>query len=283
MNPARHLFLVTLLLSARALADVSLPEIEDVDLLAIDKPLKTLLDQRLSGIRTKKEKTTALHALLFSSYEQNIIYDFSTTLTAQETYEQKRGNCLSQAALFVAAARYLGLKAEFQSVKTYANWERQEGFYLVPEHLNASVKLPGRRRATIEFLSPEIHERAKTKTRKVSDLQVLADYYNNKGVEALSLSDTRLALAYFLKSVNTRSRSAYAWSNVGTAYKLLGEYEQAEAAFLKAYRLDKRDKSIVLNLYAFYRERGEEDKARHYFSRLEKYQKALNKHLPEDK
>ncbi len=261
-------------LNAKEPSPPQIPAISDIDLLNLNDEVKTLLDEKIRPFKTKKGKTEALHDLLFSSEKLNIRYDFSATQTAQETFDLKKGNCLSQAVLFVAAARYLGLRTRFQSVENTIPWEKRENFYLVPEHLNAVVALPGKRRATIEFPEPEIDIKGKPRTKIVKDQQVLADYYNNKGVEALNNNELYLALGYFQKSIEVRPRSAFAWSNKGAAHKLLKDFDEAEYAFLKAHKFDKRNKSIVINLYTLYRETGQDEKAAKYFSHVKKYQRA---------
>lgn len=246
--------------------------IDDIELLKINHKIKTLLDKEIRPIKSKQRQVFALHLLLFTVDNENIRYDFTSTKTAQETFDSKSGNCLSHAALFVAAARYLGLDAVFQTVYIPRRWEKKDDFLIVPEHLNVLVKLPSSTQATIEFAGTRLENDA-LKSKKTKDDAVLSEYYNNKGAEALTNKQYDLAIAYFQKSISTYKRSKSAWSNLGVTYKLLKDYEKAEHAYLQSFKIDSRNISIIQNLYSLYTSTKQDKKAEKYFEKAKKYSK----------
>lgn len=249
------------------------PIVDDIDLLAINDEIKALLDKRIRPIKTKVSKTKALHELLFDENEQHIRYDFKATHTAQQTFDRKSGNCISHAALYVAAARYLGLNADFQSVGVPPTWEKQNNYYLVPGHLNVVVRLPGFRKATVEFVAMTFYSPKKVKLEKISDLQVLSEFYNNLGADALERNEFLLGQAYFEKAIQVWEHSVAAWSNLGVSQRLRGNVLAAEQAYKKGLSIDSRNMTLLNNLYALYRYTGEAQKAEMYYSQVERYSK----------
>lgn len=265
------LMLFTAAVSAR---DSTLtPIIDDVDLLAIDSEITALLDKRIRPIRSKAEKTIALHDLLFGEDELNIRYDFKATHSAQQTFDRRSGNCISHAALYVAAARYLGLNAWFQSVGVPPTWEKQNNFYVVPGHLNVVVNLPGFKRATVEFVATSFYSPRKVKLEKISDIQVLSEFYNNLGADALEQNEFVLAQTYFEKALQIWDHSVAAWSNLGVSQRLRGNADAAEQAYKKGLSIDKRNMTLLNNLYALYRYTGETHKADEFYDQVERYSK----------
>ena len=102
---------------------------------------------------------------------------------------------------------------------------------------------------------------------------VISEYYNNKGAEALNKQQYATAIAYFHKAIDTWSRSAITWSNLGVAYKLLDEKKLAETAYLKALKLSPKNFSTMTNIYNLYSKSGEFEKAEKYLKRVARYSK----------
>ncbi|PCK09542.1 MAG: hypothetical protein COA42_03245 [Alteromonadaceae bacterium] len=248
-----------------------LPEVPEVDLLALDDKIKELLDTHIRPIERKSARVEQLHQLLFDSQYLNIGYEFSATKTAQQTFDDRNGNCLSHASLFVAAARYVGLKARFQLVEVDRQWEKEDNYYIVPGHVNAFVNLPGGATATVEFVDSYVSKELSPKT--MPDELAQAEYYSNVAMEHLSSGDKLKALAYLKKAVKTYKKQHAIWSNLGVVYKFLGDYDRAEIAYMKAYKLNKRDPSLITNIYILYTQQGKTELAAKYEKRVSRYLK----------
>lgn len=261
-------------LPTKQILDLSqLPAVADVDLLAINDDIKTLLDQHIAPISSGRDKTFELHRLLFKSFYLGIRYEYGKTKTAQETFDSGSGNCLSHAALFVAAAKYVGLKAYFQMVDVPREWLDRDSFYVVPGHMNVAVRMPGNT-ITVEFadilLARDTQNLAST---RITERQALAEYYNNIGMEYLEQRNDLHAIAFMRKSTSTYNKVAAAWSNLGVTYKLNGHLQLAQDAYENGLRHDKRNLSIINNAYILYQQTNQLKKAERLARKVERYSK----------
>ena len=239
------------------------------DILYLSDEIKKQLDDKVGFFRRKEKRAVELHRYLFTDHGLNIQYSSDTTKTAVETFEAGYGNCVSLANLYVASARYLGLNAKYQKVKVPRDWEVADDFYIIPGHMNVRVKLNSKSDAVVELVSTYLS--MKLDDELIKDQQAFAEYYSNVGVESLTEKKFTKAIAYLEKSTQVYPKLAFAWSNLGVAYKLVGEYDKAEQAYLKAIELDKRDLSAIKNLYGLYSTLNQTEKLEKLAERVEKY------------
>ncbi|VUD56536.1 Photosystem I assembly protein Ycf3 [Thalassocella blandensis] len=242
------------------------------DLHFLTDEIKQLLDVEVTHVRSKKQRFLKLHDVLYKSHYLNLMYNPNGTYTAAETFRQGSGNCMSHANLFVAAARYVGLKAYYQSVEVPLEWRPRQGFYELPGHVNVVLKL-GHYNATVEFNQAIFDEYDMTSLKKeiISDDRAKAEFYNNLGVEALNENQYFRAIAFFEKAIETDKKLDISWSNLGVVHKKLGAFNQAEQAYLKAIALNPHNKSAMKNLFVLYTQIGDEHNAETYRKDVEKY------------
>lgn len=246
-------------------------ELTEQRIMALDERLKAILDKNVKPLKTIEAKTTRLHELLFTENYYNIKYGLRHTYTAQEALEQRSGNCISLALLFVASARYVGLNAYFQRVDIEQTWERGNGHYIVPGHINARVSHP-KKVIVVEFLSTYFLSFVnKKKSKKISDDVVFAEFYNNLAMEAFDNHNLSRADAFLNLSLQKNKKIASTWSNYGVIQKHLGNYDEAEKAYRKAQKLDKRNAGYANNLYVLYRETGRDKEAEALAKRVAKH------------
>ena len=265
------LFFVVFFISVSIYAEQTELVIDERDILAIDDEIKDKLDAYIRPLRLKEEKASQLHAYLFTPEGINIQYEAGETKTAQETYDTRTGNCVSLANLYVASARYLGLKAKYQNVIVPRTWEKGEEFYILPAHMNVVVTINSRTKAVVELVDTYVP--LDLDDEIISDKRAFAEYYSNKGVEFLSAKDYGSAVSHLEKSIAVYDGLAFSWSNLGVAYKFNKDYEKAEKAYLKALDIDKKYLSALKNLYALYFDLNETDKVKSLSERVEKYAK----------
>lgn len=259
---------------ASAVQALALPGVADIDMLYIDDTIKSWLDQHIAPIRRATTRASLLHVMLFHTAYRGIRYDGARTKTALQTWYSGSGNCVSLASLYVAAARYVGLNAKFQTVKVPLEWLEKEDFYFVPGHVNASIKLP-RNRVTVEFA--DIYPAAETqdfKSKKISDRRMLAEFYNNIGMEYLEQGLHDEALAYLVKSISTTDKLDFTWSNLGVAFKMRAMYTEAETAYKRALRLKRSNLSTLNNLYVLYVETKQEAAAEKLRDKVKRYSRS---------
>ncbi|WNO07897.1 tetratricopeptide repeat protein [Teredinibacter sp. KSP-S5-2] len=262
--------------------------IDDVDIMGISNELKTMLDDNIAPIRDKEKRAKKLHELLFndSGLGYGIRYNATATRTAQETFDKRSGNCVSLANLFVASARYVGLKASYQAADVPEDWEEKQGFYVIPGHINVVVDLPkdslfisrnslrdipSQKKMVVEFVG--VYAGKNIKTKKISDDRAHAEYYNNLAMIRFATGDIKQSLAYLEKATDTYSKADFIWSNYGVVLKHKGNFDAAEKAYLKALKLNSRNLSAISNIYVLYDETQQREKALKFSKKAAKYAK----------
>jgi Flp pilus assembly protein TadD len=196
-----------------------------------------------------------------------LIYD-ETTRTAQETFSDQRGNCLSFTNMFIAMSRYLGLHAKFQEVMVPSNWSTKGETYIFSQHVNAHVSMTSsREEKVVDFNMYDF--RTSYEMQIVSDSRGRAHYFNNIGVERMLAGDVLLALSNFRESLLSDMSFSSAWTNLGSLYNREGFPQYAEAAYLEALDADKSNLVAMSNLAGLYEHQGKSDLALQYQRRIE--------------
>ncbi len=254
--------------------------IPELDLLALDPYITSLLDERVAIYDGQANQLERLHSLLFDPGNLHIQYDAYSNKTAKETFYSTQGNCISLANLFIAAARYVGLDAHYQVVEIAREWRPQGEFFEVPGHINVVVNLPYKE-AVVEF-NGTYYEQAHTRKytqQVISDERAKAEFYNNLGVEKLNIKSLDIAIAYFEKSLSFDKQVDFTWSNLGVAYKHQGKFKKAEKSYLKALKINPKNNSIIRNLFILYKSVGNERLVKRYEKKAEKYARKNPYHL----
>ncbi|WP_370977981.1 tetratricopeptide repeat protein [Agaribacterium sp. ZY112] len=254
--------------------------INEALLLELDAHIKNELDLHIRPIRKKSERAQALHKLMFSEQGWNIDYAFDESLSARDTYYRKQGNCLSLALLYVASARYVGLKAYFQNVNVAQQWRQASNVYLVPGHINAVVKTRNQR-IYIEFLGTffNIADIDPRNSRVISDQRALADYYNNIAMQNLEHKQWQQAQRHMKKALALAPKEDFFWSNLGVLNKLSNKPIEAEKAYKKALKINKRNDSALSNLYVLLLEQERLNEAEKLAKKVGRYSRKNPYHL----
>lgn len=242
-----------------------------VQILALNGEIKSWLDGNIDDRWNDKRKLDELRTLLFDEEHLNIQYDASVTRTATETFEARQGNCLSMTTLFIAAARYIGLDANFEIVVVRPTWDHEAGTMIRYEHIVATGDLSRGESYVVDFL-PEFIIGDQT-TRSVSDDTALSLYYNNLGAESMIDGELDNAIAYFRYALTLRPEFSGAWNNMGAVMKRAGKDELAEFSYRRALFEDASNYSALSNLAEFYRARGEGEKAERFMERVNRYRR----------
>lgn len=248
-------------------------EVLNRNIFALNDGLKTLLDSEVRPYGGKRRQLVRLQRLLFSKKHLYIRYQGDLTLNAKETYEQRAGNCLSLANLFIASARYLGMEAYFQFVQIDQQWQRIGELLEVPTHINARV-LVGRDVINIEFNGSYAQDSEGKRLRHtpISDTRAKAEYFNNLGAKKLLNQEFSHAIKYLEFALTLDSEAGSAWSNLGIAYKNTNDFRTAETSYLNAMKLNPENKSVAKNLHILYKEIGATRKAKKYARLIDNYE-----------
>ena len=242
----------------------------EIDPLFLDDEIKQWLHERME-IRGRGDEylVSTLQDLLYGEEYLNIQYSDAKTHTAAEVFHAREGNCLSVMNLYIAMARYVGVDANFQTVEVQPSWDRRGDLLVVSQHINATGRLSARNYYVVDF-TPEISLQSMTESI-VSDAVARSLYFNNLGVEALVAGDTGQALAYIKNALFIDSSNSFAWNNLGTAYRRLGNEELAEFSYHFSFNLDNTNATAVNNLVKLFRAQGDEERARRYESVIDRF------------
>ena len=254
----------TELLSGAALGlDHGMPSV-DVDTLAVNDDMRAFLAEHVPQNANDKQKVEhILRAILDNGLRLN--YNNFKTLTAEEAFYQREGNCLSFTNLFVALAREVGVDANFQEVDVPPSWSLRGGTYLNNMHLNVVVALTGRKQVVdfdMSSYNVEYHRRV------ITDRAALAQFHNNMGVYWLGDNEPASAFLHLRKALELGGEKGYMWANLGTLFRREGLHEEAESAFLIAIDIDQ-NATALSNIARLYDELGEGELAAFYSSQVE--------------
>jgi len=271
-------FVLTLLLAGCATAPpvrtpvpqlAGYPEVEvaDVDLLRLSPAMREFTARYATRDSDDAGKAWMLAYAALDPYLLDFEYDPMVTLPADEAFRAGRGNCLTFSSMFIAMARAAGLKAWYQEVIVPPEWSAVNETLLVSKHVNAVVAEWGSRYVI------DVSRRKKTlleETRRMSDAEALAQYYNNLGAEALVAGDLPTAHAYFRRSLETRPGLAYVWSNLGVVFRRNGQTADAILAYRTAIEQDPGQEVALNNLHTLYTEEGNLEAAAAIGQRVER-------------
>ncbi len=228
---------------------MALPE---VDILDVSPEMQVFLDDHVRGRRNDDEKLRLLVFAVMGEGTFDLIYDESTR-TAHETFDDRRGNCLSFTNMFIAMARYLQLDAEYQEVRVPPDWSLSGQTLLLSRHVNVMVRI-GDARTVIDFNMPGLD--IDYARRTISDQRARAHYFNNLGVEHMLEDRSGLALAHYRQALKEDGGFAPAWVNLGILHRREGYPAHAEAAYLLALQSEPDNRVAMSNLANLYDEQG---------------------------
>ncbi len=240
-----------------------------IDILALSPEIRNLLDTNINPRWGTRHRLKNLRELLYDENQLNIHYDATNTLTATDTFNARAGNCLSMTSLFIAAARYVGLDAQFQTVAVDPTWDHDGNTMIRYEHIVATGHLAGGGLYVVDFL-PEF-VLGDMRTNLISDEEALALYFNNLGAEGVVEGRIDDAVLNLRHAINLRPQFSDAWNNMGAAMRRAGEYELAEFSYHRAIHQDFTNYSALSNLAQFYHYRGREKEASHFQERVNRY------------
>ncbi len=224
-------------------------EISDVDLLAVTPKMEQFLTQYVLEYNDTDLKRQLLSIAITDRAMLGFYYNIERTLTAEDAFDTRSGNCIAFANLFIALARKAGLKARYHEVLIAPEWDSQDGTFIVSKHINVVVDSP-RGLWEVDISGREIKVNAKR--RIMGDHEAVAMYFNNLGVEALFNDDLATAHAYMVKAIAVAPAISDSWSNLGVILGRNGQYQDAELAYRTALRISPTELTAMGNLYDLY-------------------------------
>lgn len=243
-------------------------DVTHYDILAVSPEMSAFLDQHVDRDGNQNEKLAQLIYAVIGEDRFLLSYDDSTR-TAPSTYRDKRGNCISFTNMFIAMARDVGLRVNYQEVDIPPDWSMSGETYLLSQHVNALVNMSNALSRVVDFNTLEYNVR--NESREISDERARAHFYNNLGVEHMLKDETSLALANFRQSLQEDPTFSPAWVNLGILHRREGYPAYAEAAYLEALDNDRSNLMAMSNLSNLYEEEGNPKQARFYADKVKSH------------
>lgn len=193
-----------------------------------------------------------------------LVYDNSRTRTVAEVWQERRANCLSLTAFFVAACRAAGIDAKYAEPVNTNRWRRSGNLVRLERHVVSLVPIPPMDDAVADFL-PQLRRRVGLYVvTKLSEVRFRALFHSNRAVEMLDEGHRDEALAQAQSATVVDPTSAVGWNVQGVVRQALGQPEAAESCYRRAMALDPRDGTPVGNLEQLCRSLGRLDEAQEF-------------------
>ena len=223
-----------------------------------------------------------LERLLARLYtREGILLSYSSghTTGAMETWNNKRGDCLSLSILAYAAATSLRLDAHMQEVPVPLAVDRRGGLDYISSHVNVFVttdseialhgQVYGAHGFVIDFEPQPGSRRA---GQWLTEGAILARYYSNRGTEYLAAQDRVRAYAYYRAAIAAAPDFAPAYSNLAHLYAVQGLLTSAEQLLLHAIALDGPSYAPLRGMHRLLAAQGRTREAQHYADLLSRRQ-----------
>jgi len=193
-----------------------------------------------------------------------MVYDNTYTRTVDEVWRDRKANCLSLTAFYVACCESVGVHAQFAEALNTNRWRRVGQVVRFERHLVALVNMPPLEDMVADFL-PQLRKRMGVyRVAVIPADRVRALFFANRAVELLDEGKSEEALGKAKASINTDARLSVGWNILGVVLKARGDAGAAENAFRRALALDPKDSSAIGNMEMLMREQARLQEVVHY-------------------
>ncbi len=199
------------------------------------------------------DRLMTLQAALFDP-DFDFRYDATLTLTADEAFAARRGNCMSFTALFVTLARLSGIEAFLMSVQRPPEVDRLDDLVVINRHVVATYRAgPGSYRVFDFYLRSTT---SYVGQRALNDVTATAMFHSNLGGDAIRDGDMDAAVRHLHIATTLAPDWSPGWINLGVARSRQGDPDGAFSAYRNALEADSRCSSALTNMAAIYQSQG---------------------------
>jgi Flp pilus assembly protein TadD len=204
----------------------------------------------------EREQLALLQDYLFDE-EFPFTYQLRGTFTAVESFELRRGNCVSFTSLFIALARSLDIPVRAALIYR-GDTERDGELVVVNTHM---VAVYHHSTGMMVYDFAEARERPPSSLWLIDDFWVGAIHLNNRGTEEIRAGRNESAVGFLEAAIRLAPEFTAPYSNLGVALRLGGDVEGALGAYSKALKIKPGDPTTLQNLAALYRSLGRHGEA----------------------
>jgi tetratricopeptide (TPR) repeat protein len=153
--------------------------------------LHTVID-RIGRYGTEEERLQRAVRFINSDYGLHFQYAPNLTLTASEAFRERKGDCMTYAALLTAVTRSLGVRSYFVYVDSMPVTYDADGWLYSASHIAVGLGANANRALVVDFVASQAEWTA-SMYQPVTDVQALTLYYSNRAVERMVQGEAALA------------------------------------------------------------------------------------------
>ena len=224
-------------------------------------PAMRVAARGLGGAGGDVERLEHLRNALLDGTTFMFEYERSSTFSAAETYEQRRGNCVSFTNLFIALGRSLGIRLQAALVGARGESEKKGDLIVSYNHMVA-VHPFGAGTSVRVYDFYRTGEESGGRLVLLGDLAVAAIRASNLGIEHLGRGQPAEALRDLETAVKLEPGLGSLHANLGLARWRAGDVPGAFAALARGLDVDPASPPLHQNLAALYVEQGRPAEAR---------------------
>jgi Flp pilus assembly protein TadD len=249
------------------------------DLFDLDPSVFEILNEGKRLGYAGERRLDLLLSRLYGPQGIRLTYTSGHSTGAMQTWQNRRGDCLSLTILTYAIASSLGITAHMQEVRVPVVVDRQHGVDFVNGHVNVylrndmDVQINGRifRRGGIVIdFEPQIG--ANSMGDWLTEEGILARYFNNRAAEFLLQRDDAQAYAYYRAAIQTDPAYLPAFANLAQLYSQRGLQTSAERLLRHAIARDASSYIATRMLHQLLTVQGRTEEAQKYSAILVKLQ-----------
>ena len=177
-----------------------------------------------------------------------ITYDNAHTRTVSEVLQDRKANCISLTALYVASCNLMGIPAHFAEPLNLNRWTRDGRIVRMERHVVALVPMPPMSDVVADFL-PQLRKHQNVYIlQTMSNERAQALFHSNRAVELLIDGHPDEAMHQADIALKADPASSVSWNIRGVILKNTGQLQEAEANYLKALKIDPKDTAAIGNM-----------------------------------
>jgi len=226
--------------------------------------LQAFARQVTLSANSRTQKLQMLVASIHRPVEEGglgIQYDNAYTRSVSETWHDRKANCLSLTALYVACARSLGFKADYADAQNTPRWRRVGSVVRFERHVVALIQEPPYTDLVADFL-PQLRKRwGRYVVTVLPEHRMQALFRSNRAVELMDGGDLDAALKQVEEAIALDPKSSIGWNTRGVVMRKMGRNGEAEVSFRRALTEDPRDISPIGNMEGLLLEQGRAEEA----------------------
>lgn len=242
----------------------TVPVISKDELFRLDEALK----ERLTAVEVQKlpvqKRVDYLLNMIFGSEKSAFTYLFYNSGSASETWNRKKGDCISLTILAYAIGRELNLPILMQKVEVPVQFDRQGQIEYFNTHVNAIIldvrlkldSVNGAREKEdlqdkLGYIAIDFDPNSATSPRGhiVNEKEILALFYNNIAANYLSKNDNASAYAYFKAAITAAPTYSPSFSNLAQVYQRHNLVDAAEKILKQSILVDSKNILAVRELH----------------------------------